>query len=344
MGRREQRPTPGEPQEELRAATGVTRGRALGRLRGGITAASLLVAAVLVAGLAVLGSAKVQPGPVLKPTPADIAGAEPASRYTIESLLAARDADRLDGQVEVEGFWSDRTFPHTCAPLARKPTPLEMGCHDLERGITAANEPVGTLLEDGRFLPPSGPVLYPYLDPEQDFPELATVAGTLSPPVTVVVLGHFDDPRAQQCPELLLLDCRNRFVLDKVLSFESNEAVLAPTPDPTPFPFTSPPEAKFSKERCAGDVPYAIAGWVPSTELGVDIQLPTAVYAMVTEEVVQIGEWIDDPERSGRRFRTFGRLVCIAREWDAPGTVQFTHVPGTAYREWDDGATTRLEE
>jgi hypothetical protein len=92
---------------------------------------------------------------------------------------------------------------------------------------------------------------------------------------------------------------------------------------------------------CAGDGPYSFVGWIKGEELHLDQDVPVTAYAAITRDVIEIGEWIDDPAGSGGRFRSMGRRVCFAAEWD-DGVISFAWVPGSAYREWDDGRHTPL--
>jgi hypothetical protein len=78
-------------------------------------------------------------------------------------------------------------------------------------------------------------------------------------------------------------------------------------------------------------------------DLGIDLGDPDEVlYVVILKHVIQVGDWIDDPEGSGRRFRTMAQRVCYAHEWER-GSIGFTWLPGTAFRDWDDGSRTPIE-
>lgn len=270
--------------------------------------------------------------------------------YSVSELLAARDAGQLGTeQVAVQGYWTNRETPHSCAAPLGPTGALELYCVNGEFGITELDEPILTVFPNGTAIAPSGPHLTPYLDEntQRDITlalfTLPPVYGQPYPPVPIVAVGHFDDPRAADCrPEALQL-CRDRFVIDWLVSFEPSAVALpTPTPAPTPFPLADPPPAPFDAASCSGDVPYAFTGWTTMADLGLDFGRQTEVYAMVTRDVVQIGDWIDDPNGSGGRFRTMGQRICYGYEDDPPGIIGFTWVPGTAYQESADGHRTPL--
>ena len=137
--------------------------------------------------------------------------------------------------------------------------------------------------------------------------------------------------------------CADRFVIDELVSFDAAAlATPAPTPSPTPFPFASPPPPPFETSAC-GPGPFSFVGWIASDELGLDRDVGAdTVYAAITRDVIEIGSWIDDPAGSGERFRTMGQRVCFAAEWET-GSMGFASMPGTAYREWEDGRRTPVE-
>lgn len=263
---------------------------------------------------------------------------------TVSELLDTRKAGAAHGQIALRGYWSDRSVPHSCSAPDKPPGELELRCHDGEWGISEENEPIGELTVDGRFVPASSPHLTPFIPDElaAGLFDFELINGQRRRPVPIVVIGHLDDPRAKDCqPEQKQL-CLDRFVIDRIIDYRP-EAVPTPgvTPSPTPFPFGSPPPPPFEVAECAGAGPYSFVGWVAGADLGLDQSVPTTAYAAITKDVIEIGEWIDDPEGSGHQFRTMGRRICFAAEWDQ-GAMSFAWVPGTAYREWDDGRHTPL--
>ena len=218
-------------------------------------------------------------------------------------------------------------------------------CNDGEHGITEENEPIGELTVDGRFPPAEGPHLTPFV-PDDLWPGLGqseVIHGQRPLPVPIVVIGHLDDPRATDCQRKYAKLCADRFVIDRIVDYRP-EAVPTPgvTPSPSPFPFDSPPPPSFDVAECAGDGPYSFVGWIAGDELHLDRDVPVTAYAAITRDVIEIGEWTDDPDGSGGRFRTMGRRICFAAEWES-GAVNFAWVPGSAYREWDDGHRTPLK-
>ncbi len=304
------------------------------RVRSRTAWASPLLLAVVVAlvGLLAVGrlgqpplGALTQPGsPGLSAT-----SSESGRVYTVSELLDARATGKLGpGSVLVGGFWSERFLAHSCAVPADPPGELEVACHDGEWGITERAEPIATLTSDQRLVPAAGPHLTPWLSNELAAKLLTPPDGT---PASVTVRGHFDDPRAKACRPAAVKDCRDRLVVDEIVSFD---AATAAQPMATPLPTAFVPgPAAFGAADCAGSKPYSIQGWVRSAVLGIDYALPEDVYAMVTQDAVPLGNWVED---SSGKYRWWGRMICFARPGEA-GVVEFSHVPGSSYQEWDDG-------
>jgi hypothetical protein len=198
---------------------------------------------------------------------------------------------------------------------------------------------------DGRLIRPAGPHITPFISQDLAARLLRVpvlVNGQRELPVPIVVVGHFDDPRAKDCrPEAAKL-CADRYVIDRVVDYHP-EAAPTPgvTPPPTLFPFDSPPPPPFDVAECAGAGPYSFVGWISREELGIDWAASETVFAAITREVIEIGDWIDDPGGSGQSFHTMGRRICFAAEWEQ-GSIAFAWVPGSAYREWKDGHRTPL--
>ena len=115
-------------------------------------------------------------------------------------------------------------------PRLPPPGELQIRCHDGEFGITEREEPIGTLTEEGRATClHDGPALTPYVEEAlaQRLFTLPFVNGQFYDPVPIVVVGHFDDPRADDCQAEFRQLCRDRLVLDEIVEFHP-EAV----PDP----------------------------------------------------------------------------------------------------------------
>jgi hypothetical protein len=259
-----------------------------------------------------VGSSPTSP-PSASPAPTVVAAA-PTDVVTLtvsEALRGRVDGTVGPGPVTIRGYWTDRTLLHSCNPPDTTPGELEIRCTDGEFGITERDEPIGTLTVDYRFLPPAGPALTPFID-DQDIQlalfGLPWIHGQPYPPVPIVALGHFDDPRAAACRPQAQRLCRDRFVVDELIEFDP-EAVPTPavTLPPSPFPFDDPPPPPFGAERCAGDVPYAFVGWAKLADFEIDIgDRNEVVFIMITQDEVDLG----DP--GGPR----ARKVCFAREWE----------------------------
>jgi len=304
-------------------------------------------------------SATIDVGGATSPLPSPLAEASPTPAtvdglpiLTVSQVLAARASGGLrDQPVAVGGFWSASGVVHGCAPPPPGPAPgeLELYCEDGEWGITELDEPIMVVDQQGYVTPPSGPHMTPYITNDlavaRGLFALPTINGQHFPPVPIVVVGHFDDPLAAQCRPAQQQLCKDRLVMDRVVSFDV-ASVATPAPSPTPSPFPSPPPpALFDASRCDGDVPYSFAGWTTTDALNIEFDRPGHVYAMVTRNVVQLTDgWQDDPNGSGHQFQIWGQHVCLAEEDPhQPGpatTMEFSSVTGSQYVLWDDGLKT----
>ena len=292
--------------------------------------------------------------PASSPSQSPLATAHPGASFpsevdgsivhSVSDLLRLRADGTIAGErVALRGYWLAAPILHSCN-AGPELGELEMGCHDTEYGITEVDEPARVLGPPGLyFFAPVGPHLTPFVSKDLSGPlfKQQYINGQPFPPVPIVVIGHFDDPRASKCRPSSVKICRDRLVVDRIVEFDPT-AVPTPgvTPAPTPFPFDHPPAAKFAAEQCAGDVPYSFVGWKPLGELLPDWGQPEeVVFAAVTRDVVPLGEWGNEPRGSGPLHRPMGRLICFAFQW---GDGSSGHVPGSAYQEWADGHRTPI--
>jgi hypothetical protein len=117
--------------------------------------------------------------------------------------------------VPLRGFWSALGLAHSCAAPDGNPGELEIYCHENEFGITELNEPIAEHIGDGRVVFADGPHLTPWVQNEL----WRTLDDSLARPVPIVVVGHFDDPRAAECRAEAVQLCRERFVIDAILEY-----------------------------------------------------------------------------------------------------------------------------
>ncbi|HJP88459.1 MAG TPA: hypothetical protein VJ850_05430, partial [Candidatus Limnocylindrales bacterium] len=246
------------------------------------------------------------------------------------------------GRAAIKGWWSNGSIGHSCAAPSEPVGELELYCSDGEYGITERNEQIFVInVETGEVTDhAAGPYLTPYVDSGTPGVEplfgVRLINGQWMPPVPIVVVGHFDDPRAAQCSASKQQLCRDRLVLERVVEFDL-ASVATPGVSPTPTPFPDPaPSGAFGAAQCAGDVPYSFVGWTTTAELNMQFERPGHVFAMVTQDPVLLTEdgWADDPNGSGHRFQMWARKVCISVDGD---TMEFGWVNGTPYVLWDDG-------
>ena len=280
------------------------------------------------------GSGNAQPTPSGTPVP---------SGYTVSQAIALRDAGELGSDpINLVGYWTNRVIGHSCAVPPQPQAEIDIWCHDGEFGITEANEAIGQLTNDARLIPAAGAHLTPFVPRDLESVLFGGLMQLEFPPVPIVVKGHFDDPLAAECHESRVQSCRERFVLDEILAWDPLSVPPA-TPPPTPTPFPSPaPAALFGPETCAGDVEYSFVGWTTTAELNIGFERPGHVFAMVTKDVIPIGDWIEDPNGSGQQFRWWGQRVCLSEDIyvgqafnEVP--IGFDAVNGTGFKEWEDG-------
>jgi hypothetical protein len=337
------------------------------RVAWGALAASIAVVAFVAWG-AIFGQGVVGPGGEATPTPTASPSPAPsptpeASSSTYDATRSASSPDVADGtiggeQVIVVGYYSDlRRSPVPCPSFSG--AALELGCFDLRQGITDAEVPVGAFVE-GRFESTQAPVVHPYWPPSlASDPEAtallevtsATAEGS-AVPVSVTIIGHFDDPLAADCPPDADPPCADRFVVDDVIAFDAPAAAsaAAAAPSGSPFPFDSPPPPPTWMENCTQprdpdtarpgdpvDPALSSEGWVSKSEVPFDFpthdQVPEMVYFGIVAEAMPLGIWMDDPAAPGERFRWWGTATCVATDsWIAYGWL-----PGTTFRVYEDG-------
>jgi hypothetical protein len=275
--------------------------------------------------------------PTPSPTP-------PPAGLTVSEALALRDAGEVGAEpITLAGFWTNRIVMHSCALPPQPQGEIDGWCQDGEYGITEQNEAIVQYTHEYRkMFPTEGAHLTPWMPEDLARVLLGGVMQVEFPPVPIVVSGHFDDPRAADCHETRQQSCRERFVIDEILSLDPSSVPPA-TPPPTATPFPSPaPGALFGPEMCSGDVEYVFVGWTTTDELKLPYERPGHVFAMVTKDVIPIGSWIDDPNGSGQKFRGWGRRVCLSEDiyiGQAYNVVpiEFGTVNGTGFKAWEDG-------
>jgi hypothetical protein len=323
---------------------------------------AVIAAAVIVVAVAGFGALALSGGKPLASTAAPSATASPSGSpspppiadasfpttvdgqpvLTISEAIAKRDGGKLGTDpVAVRGFWSNGSVGHSCAAPDAPTGELEIYCHDREWGMTELDEPIMVIDQQGYTTEGAGPWLTPWIGQEIDGIQalfsLPIINGQRFPPVPIVVVGHFDDPRAADCRPAAKELCRDRLVVDRIVVF-ARDAVPppAPTPSPTPFPFADPPPAPYPVDQCAEGHPVSFTGWTTLASLGIDIASPNEIaYIVITKDPIPIGGWFDDPN-DGTRYRLWGQRVCYGYERDE-GAVGYTAIPGTYFREYPDG-------
>jgi hypothetical protein len=261
---------------------------------------------------------------------------------SVSEAIAKRDKGEVGAApVAIRGFWSYNAIAHSCAPPPEQTGELEIYCVDREFGITELDEPIEVIPEHGTVTVGVGPWLTPYVGQDAigaiELFNLPVINGQRFPPVPIVVVGHFDDPRASQCRVAARELCRDRLVLDRVVAFPVDAVPTpAPTAPPTPFPAADPPPAPYDIKTCAEGHPVKFAGWTMLASLGIELGRPDeTAYIVITRDPIPIGDWFNDPN-DHTTYRLWGQRVCYGYE-DFIGAVEFTAMPGTEFREYRDG-------
>jgi hypothetical protein len=297
-------------------------------------------------GTEVMPTPLVPPDPTPSTRPSDLTEVDGLPLMTVSEALAAHEAGELpDGRVAMRGYWTNYAVGHSCVPPQETPGELEIYCHDGEYGITERAEPIWVIdIRTGQVTyTAQGPHLTPWLpndlaDAEELF-ALPFINGQWYPPVPIVVVGHFDDPKAKDCRVDYRELCRDRLVVDRIVEFDPG-AVPTPGVTPSPTPFQSPwPAGLFDPEECAGDVPYTFVGWTTFEELGIDPRGEGHIWVAISQDPVdRSGEWIDGP--AGLRYRHFARVICYRWEWESDGVMSFESVADSEEIHWEDGLIT----
>jgi hypothetical protein len=171
--------------------------------------------ALLVVGLAACAA----PAPSSGPFPVELDG---LPVLTVTQGLAARDSGRA-GPHAIGGWFSMESVPHSCPATLVAVSPLEEFCHPEHWGLAELPEPVieqrvtrngDTTSTELKVGIASGPWIQPVLEFQEPIFPAGVTDTTL--PVAVVLIGHFDDHRAADCPMDQVEACRRRFVATSV--------------------------------------------------------------------------------------------------------------------------------
>jgi len=138
---------------------------------------------------------------------------------TVGDALAIRDGGGDDREIAVRGWYSDAPTMSCPIRFGVLRLPLEMSCPDQFMWLMQDAEHLHVVDGDTETTrPPVGPALNPDLDSvDRSWIPAHTGPGPIEL-VDVVMVGHFDDPRAASCPKNARQACRDRFVVDQVWS------------------------------------------------------------------------------------------------------------------------------
>ncbi|HEX6869351.1 MAG TPA: hypothetical protein VF119_11130 [Candidatus Limnocylindrales bacterium] len=151
------------------------------------------------------GALSSDPGPSAIPTEQALPGVayERLPIIGVRDAIAVRDAGVDDREMAVKG-WFTLARPRNCGivPPERPISPVQLRCPWDRTWLTADRDDANV---------PTGPALNPMVSGLD-----MTSFEQASTPVDVVLVGHFDDRRAEMCPEAEIQACRDRFVVDSV--------------------------------------------------------------------------------------------------------------------------------
>ena len=155
---------------------------------------------------------------------------------SVSEVRAARSAGHApNGPYALRGYWTDRAYGHFCNPgVGGEAGELEIQCHDGEWGITELNEAILTVdinqSGESHTSAAAGPHLTPWVPSNEGTGKLfasRSVPGLTWAPIPIVVVGHFDDPRAADCRAEAHQLCLDRFVIDRVVQFDPDSVPAA---------------------------------------------------------------------------------------------------------------------
>jgi hypothetical protein len=143
--------------------------------------------------------------------PTEVAG---LTVISVGDAIAVRDAGTDGRELAVRGWY--KALPLPCPSLDPGPSsPIQPACDNSISWLMRDDEDLG-LPGSGQ---PTGPAIHA---------DLGGVGGLATPsPADVVVIGHFDDRRAAQCPAEAIDACRDEFVIDRIFWVDGRELELS---------------------------------------------------------------------------------------------------------------------
>lgn len=181
-----------------------------------------LAAAAGVAVLVGIGSVMgVRPSPrAPAPAPTSLVESALGQPLTVsEALALPGDTDR---EVAVTGFlWSSTMTAVPCPVSPEPPNPTFLRCPETLTWIVERAPGGGA-----RGVEPAGPAFHPSFA-LVDAPSLASAPDGSAVPLPVVLVGHFDDRRAEFCSDANRAICRQTFVVDRVAVVNGGQRMVA---------------------------------------------------------------------------------------------------------------------
>jgi hypothetical protein len=178
------------------------------------------------AGVPSPGTSNPSPSPASSPDTAEVLG---LPLTTVGEAIAIRDAGIDDQEIAVHGWYSPFYPARACGrgtngiPMP----PIRMTCPDKLTWLMQYPEPLSSVTSEGvSWRGPTGPAISP------DFDDLdMSWTGPIEPDrvFALVVIGHFDDRRSFACPADEIQACRDRLVVDRVVSTDGQEVPTSAT-------------------------------------------------------------------------------------------------------------------
>ena len=227
----------------------------------GTVAASVAIAVVLTGGLNTVDPAgSTAPSPTARSSSAAGLRVADLPRLSVEDLLARIDARPTADEVIVHG-WLGRTSAVVDCEHVSKPHPLMPYCEEF--GLF--------LMQDEADPDAGGPGLegpaVPFVLPMLRFDAHVDANPLPGQAVEVLAVGHLLDHRWTSCPPAAAQECRERFVIDRIIPADH---AIAEAPEPwlhDAEPHAVPAEVVPAIEAAVGEIAVVSIGALPTDSI-----------------------------------------------------------------------------
>jgi hypothetical protein len=222
------------------------------------------------------------PDPSVPPTPAPTPTEAPPRLsdlrvMTVEQLIAAAESPTSE-EVVLRG-WLARSSAVVDCTLRFPRHPLQPQCDENYVYLLSEEETVDGLGADTPLLPHVVPRLGTDMHIEMDF--------AFGRPVEVQAIGHLADHRWTTCSGEAQIECKRRFVIDRVVPADQ------PIADDIPEPWTSPSDHPVGGVDDAVEVLSSVVGGITVLSIGVaDIESLRSIEPQVQDINNGEGAWV----------------------------------------------------